>query len=151
MVIAMDKTVKLPIYWQCECVLPIKSRGFHLITDTLQQSLLDMPIIETGLLHLFLQHTSASLAINENACPDVLADLESYFTTAIPENNNLYRHTLEGQDDMPAHIKNILIGVSLTIPIREGQLALGKWQGIYLCEHRNRATARRLILTAHGI
>jgi secondary thiamine-phosphate synthase enzyme len=151
MVIAMDKPAKIPIYWQYECVLPIKSRGFHLITATVQQNLLSMPIIQTGLVHLFLQHTSASLAINENTCPEVLADLESYFNRTIPEDNSLYRHTLEGKDDMPAHIKNILIGVSLTIPLKQGQLALGQWQGIYLCEHRNHPTARRLIMTAHGI
>jgi len=147
MVIVMDK---LPMYWQTTCVLPRKSRGFHLITHTVQQSLATMPAIQTGLAHLFLQHTSASLAISENTCADVPKDLETYFSSAIPDDEELYQHTLEGEDDMPAHIKNTLLGVSLTIPITKGQLALGQWQGIYLCEHRNHATERRIIITVHG-
>lgn len=146
----MDKS-KHPVYWQTECVLPAKPRGFHLITNRLQQTLLPMPAIQTGLIHLFLQHTSASLSISENTCADVPLDLESYFNAAIPEDNSLYRHTLEGEDDMPAHIKNVLLGVSLTIPLRKGQLALGQWQGIYLCEHRNQAPARRIIITVQGV
>lgn len=150
MAIAMDK-ISAPIYWQGECVLPIKSRGFHLITDALKQSMSSMSRLQTGIVNLFLQHTSASIAISENTCIDVPKDLESYFNSAIPDNNKLYRHTLEGEDDMPAHIKNVLLGASLTLPLKEGQLALGQWQGIYLCEHRNHATARRIIITAHGI
>lgn len=147
MVIVMDKLR----YWQGECVLASKPRGFHLITEVLKQNLLAMPPIETGLLHLFLQHTSASLAISENTCLDVQQDLETYFTKAIPDDNRLYQHTLEGEDDMPAHIKNVLLGVSLTIPLKKGHLALGQWQGVYLCEHRNEAPRRRIIMTAHGI
>ena len=143
----MDKA----IYWQSECVLTAKTRGFHLITKTIEQNLSTMPAIQTGLVHLFLQHTSVSLALSENTCIDVREDLETYFNKTIPDDNQLYRHTLEGEDDMPAHIKNVLLGSSLTIPLREGRLALGQWQGIYLCEHRNRATARRIIITAQGI
>lgn len=146
MVIAMDKS----IFWQTECILKAKPRGFHLITNELRQSLEKMPAIQTGLVHLFLQHTSASLAISENACADVPEDLESYFNTAIPDNNSLYKHTLEGEDDMPAHIKNVMLGVSLSIPLRQGRLALGQWQGIFLCEHRNQASERRIVITVHG-
>ncbi|KTD31283.1 MULTISPECIES: secondary thiamine-phosphate synthase enzyme YjbQ [Legionella] len=141
---------KAPIYWQTTCVLPQMSRGFHLITPTVQQSLATMPMIQTGLAHLFLQHTSASLAISENTCADVPHDLETYFNKAIPDDERLYHHTLEGEDDMPAHIKNVLLGVSLTLPITKGQLALGQWQGLYLCEHRNHATQRRIVITVHG-
>lgn len=152
MVIEMDKTsIKQPIYWQSECLLTAKSRGFDLITKELQQNLLAMPPIQTGLIHFFLQHTSASLAISENASQDVADDLETYFSKTIPEDNNLYRHTVEGEDDMPAHIKNVILGTSLTIPIKNGQLALGQWQGIYLCEHRNQAPRRCIIITAHGL
>jgi secondary thiamine-phosphate synthase enzyme len=151
MVLVMDRSVNQPIYWQNECILTGKSRGFHLITEELQQNLLSMPPIQTGLIHFFLQHTSASLAISENACADVSKDLESYFSKTIPDDNSLYLHTLEGEDDMPAHIKNVLLGANLTIPLRKGQLALGQWQGIYLCEHRNQAPARRLIITAQGL
>ncbi|KTD23596.1 Uncharacterized conserved protein [Legionella lansingensis] len=139
-----------PLYWQKEHTLAPKTRGFHLITKELEPILLSMPKIKTGLAHFFLQHTSASLAISENTCTDVRLDLETYFNQAIPEDNRLYRHTLEGEDDMPAHIKNILLGTNLTIPIKDGQLALGQWQGIYLCEHRNQASARRIIITVHG-
>ncbi|MDI9818141.1 MULTISPECIES: secondary thiamine-phosphate synthase enzyme YjbQ [unclassified Legionella] len=141
----------LPVYWQSICTLTAKPRGFHLIGDELGQALSNMPAIHTGLVHLFLQHTSASLAISENACRDVRQDLETYFSKTIPDDRNLYTHTLEGEDDMPAHIKNVLIGASLTIPVQEGKLALGQWQGIYLCEHRNQASARRIVITAHGI
>jgi len=143
----MDK----PIYWQTECILAAKPRGFHLITNELRQSLAAMPAIQTGLVHLFLQHTSASLAISENTCTDVPEDLESYFNRTIPDDNSLYRHTLEGEDDMPAHIKNVLLGAILSIPLRQGHLALGQWQGIFLCEHRNRAPKRTLVITAHGV
>jgi secondary thiamine-phosphate synthase enzyme len=149
--IVMDKiSPKLPLYWQSECLLTAKSRGFHLITDELAQHLLAMPAIQTGLVHFFLQHTSASLAISENTCADVPKDLETHFNRSIPDDNSLYRHTLEGEDDMPAHIKNVLLGANLSIPLREGLLALGQWQGIYLCEHRNHAPARRIIITSHG-
>ncbi|KTC81627.1 secondary thiamine-phosphate synthase enzyme YjbQ [Legionella brunensis] len=145
----MDK--QTPLYWQTECILAMKSRGFHLITEELKPTLATIPMIKKGLAHFFLQHTSASLAISENTCADVRLDLEAHFNNTVPEDNSLYRHTLEGEDDMPAHIKNVLLGSSLTLPVTEGKLALGQWQGIYLCEHRNKAPARRIILTVHGI
>lgn len=138
------------IYWQQECILSAKPRGFHLITDEVTQALATMPSINMGLINFFLQHTSASLSISENASPDVALDLEQYFTSSIPDDNRLYRHTLEGEDDMPAHIKNVVLGASLTIPLKQGILALGQWQGIYLCEHRNEASERRIIITAQG-
>ncbi|CEK10010.1 secondary thiamine-phosphate synthase enzyme YjbQ [Legionella hackeliae] len=145
----MDK--KQPFYWQTECILAAKPRGFHLITSELAPLLTSLPEINIGFVHLFLQHTSASLTLSENTCTDVRLDLESYFNKTIPDDNTLYRHTLEGEDDMPAHIKNVVLGASLMIPIMQGKLALGQWQGIYLCEHRNAAPARRIIITAHGI
>lgn len=152
MVIEMDKAfAKQPFYWQSECLLTVKSRGFHLITRELEQKLLSMPPIQTGLINFFLQHTSASLAISENASQDVADDLESYFSKIIPDDTSLYRHIVEGEDDMPAHIKNAILGANLTIPIKNGQLALGQWQGIYLCEHRNQAHRRCIIITAHGL
>lgn len=138
------------IYWQNQCVLPAKPRGFHLITDQIMQALSASPYINVGLAHLFLQHTSASLAISENTCHDVRLDLEMHFNQTVPEDNSRYRHTLEGEDDMPAHIKNIILGSSLTIPLKDNQLWLGQWQGIYLCEHRNHATDRKIILTVQG-
>ncbi len=138
------------LYWQSSCILPIKTRGFHLITHEINQTILTMPSIKVGLLHLFIQHTSASLAISENTCKDVPMDLETHFNLLAPDDNSLYRHTLEGSDDMPAHIKNVTLGVSLTIPIHMNQLLLGQWQGIYLCEHRNHPPARKIVLTAHG-
>jgi len=137
-------------YWQHQLQLAAKPRGFHLITDEIKQALLTMPSLHTGLVHLFLQHTSASLTISENTCNDVRLDLETFFDATVPDDYSRYRHTLEGEDDMPAHIKNALLGVSLTIPLHNQQLLLGQWQGIYLCEHRNHAPARRIILTTHG-
>ncbi len=125
------------------------SRGFHLITDEILPALPEMRDLQIGLLHLFLQHTSASLSINENADPDVPLDLESAFSAIAPEDFP-YRHTCEGPDDMPAHVKGAMLGCELTIPIRDGQLRLGTWQGIYLCEHRNCAGRRQLIATLWG-
>ncbi|MGZ4999655.1 MAG: secondary thiamine-phosphate synthase enzyme YjbQ [Methylomonas sp.] len=130
--------------------LAAKSRGFHLVTREIVSQLPELAEIETGLANVFIQHTSASLAINENADPDVRRDLESYFSCAVPENEPYFRHTLEGPDDMPAHIKNVILGTSLTIPVSKGQLALGMWQGIYLCEHRDHAGKRTIIVTLHG-
>lgn len=127
-----------------------KPRGFHLVTREIVNQLPEIGRIETGLAHVFLQHTSASLAINENADADVRLDLESYFSRVVPENEPYFRHTLEGPDDMPAHIKAVMLGSSLTIPITDGQLALGIWQGVYLCEHRNHAGSRTIIVTLHG-
>ncbi|KTD50155.1 hypothetical protein Lqui_1480 [Legionella quinlivanii] len=138
------------IYWQTDIQLPVKSRGFHLITSEVIKSMQGATRIKIGLANLFLQHTSASLAISENTCQDVPFDLETHFNRLIPDDDQLFRHTLEGSDDMPAHIKNVMLGSSLTIPIKDGRLLLGRWQGIYLCEHRNQASARRLIVTIQG-
>jgi secondary thiamine-phosphate synthase enzyme len=126
-----------------------RPRGFYLITEEVVAALPELRQVRVGLLHVFIQHTSASLSINENADPDVPADLESSFNAIAPEDFP-YRHTCEGPDDTPAHVKASLLGCSLTIPVHEGRLALGTWQGIYLCEHRNRATGRSLVLTLHG-
>src|ERR1700712_3099247 len=134
---------------QRQIVLPAASQGFHLVTDEILAALPEISQIRTGLLHVFIQHTSASLTINENADPDVPADLESSFAAIAPENFP-YRHTCEGPDDMPAHVKAALLGSSVTAPVSDGRLALGTWQGIYLCEHRDRATARQLVLTLQG-
>ena len=127
--------------------LPAKPRGFHLVTRDIVSQLPELAQISVGLAHIFLQHTSASLAINENADSDVRRDLESYFSLAAPENQAYYRHTLEGPDDMPAHIKSVILGCSLTMPICNGELGLGVWQGIYLCEHRNQGGKRNIIVT----
>jgi secondary thiamine-phosphate synthase enzyme len=129
--------------------LAAQSRGFHLITREIAAALPELAAIEVGLLHVFIQHTSASLTINENADPDVPVDLESSFSAIAPESFS-YRHTCEGPDDMPAHVKASLLGSSLTIPVQSGQLTLGTWQGIYLCEHRQRGGRRRLVLTLWG-
>lgn len=128
-----------------------RRRGFHLITGEVLSGLPELGGYRVGLLHLFIQHTSASLAVNENADPDVRGDLERHFNAMVPENAPYYEHTLEGPDDMPAHIKSVLIGPSLSLPITEGDLALGTWQGIYLCEHRDRAGSRRLVATLQGM
>ncbi|MDZ4782311.1 MAG: secondary thiamine-phosphate synthase enzyme YjbQ [Planctomycetia bacterium] len=125
------------------------SRGFHLITDEVVAAFPALRRIQAGLLHVFIQHTSASLVISENADPDVPADLERSFNALAPEDFP-YAHTCEGPDDMPAHVKSCLLGSSLTIPVAAGKLCLGTWQGIYLCEHRDRAGGRSLVLTLHG-
>jgi len=125
------------------------SRGFHLITQEVFEALPELEKIEVGLLNVFIQHTSASLTLNENADPDVQIDLESSINAIAPESFP-YVHTLEGPDDMPAHVKSSLLGASVTIPVHSGRLALGTWQGIYLCEHRNRGGSRRLVLTLQG-
>ncbi len=128
-----------------------RPRGFHLITDEIVHEVPELRQYRVGIMHLFLQHTSASLTLNENADPTVRADLESHFSMHLaPANMRYFRHTYEGADDMPAHIKNVLIGSSLTIPITDGRLNLGTWQGIYLCEHRDRARSRRLVVTLFG-
>jgi secondary thiamine-phosphate synthase enzyme len=146
-----DKSVnQVHKYGQHYCQLPAKSRGFHIITPIIRTVLDKLPAIQTGLIHLFLPHTSASIVISENSCNNVPLDLETHFNRLIPDDLALYRHISEGNDDMPAHLKNSIIGASLTIPITDGQLALGQWQGIYLCEHRNHARARQLIITIHG-
>jgi secondary thiamine-phosphate synthase enzyme len=138
------------VSWQQrELTLRPRRRGLHIITDEIASALAALKPVRVGLLHVFIQHTSASLTINENADPDVLHDLEASLDHLAPEDFP-YQHTMEGPDDMPAHVKASLMGSSLMIPIREGQMALGTWQGIYLCEHRNHASARRLTLTLHG-
>jgi secondary thiamine-phosphate synthase enzyme len=125
-------------------------RGFHLITRDVLAALPRLAQVEVGLLHLFIRHTSASLTLNENASPDVRADFESYFNEAVPEDAPYWTHTLEGPDDMPAHVKSSLLGPSLTIPVAGGRLALGTWQGIYLCEHRDHGDPRSLVATLWG-
>lgn len=125
-------------------------RGFHLVTNEIVAQAPDLRNCQVGLLHLFIQHSSASLAINENADPDVRGDLERHFNVLAPEGADYYQHTAEGADDMPAHIKSVLIGHSLTIPVSDGHLALGTWQGIYLCEHRDHAGSRRIVATLQG-
>jgi secondary thiamine-phosphate synthase enzyme len=134
---------------QTELRLAPRRRGFHLITAEVEAALVAMGQVRVGLAHVFIQHTSASLSINENADPDVPRDLEMAFGRIASEEFP-YVHTLEGPDDMPAHVKAALIGSSVTVPIREGRLALGTWQGIYLCEHRDRGGPRRLVITVHG-
>ena len=127
-----------------------RKRGFHLITPDVVNALPQMRQIKTGLCQVFIRHTSASLTINENADPTVRADFETYFNKAVPEDDADYLHDEEGPDDMPAHLKAALLGSSVTIPVRNGRLALGTWQGIYLCEHRNYGHSRELVITAWG-
>jgi len=138
------------MWLQKEFKLPAKTRGFHLITSEVVNSLADLNTIKTGQLHLFIKHTSASLSINENADPDVRHDLESHFNKFVPENASYYLHNDEGSDDMPAHIKNCILGTSLTIPVSNGSLNIGIWQGIYLCEHRDHASGRNIVATIQG-
>ncbi|HEY1449543.1 MAG TPA: secondary thiamine-phosphate synthase enzyme YjbQ [Solirubrobacteraceae bacterium] len=135
---------------QGEIQLDPRRRGFHLVTREVLAAVPRIAEVEVGLLHLFIRHTSASLTLNENASPDVRVDFESYFNTAVPEDAAYWTHTLEGADDMPAHIKSSLLGPSLTIPVAGGRLALGTWQGIYLCEHRDRGGPRSLVATLWG-
>lgn len=136
--------------FQTTLQLPAYPRGYHIITDHLKEACGFIPRIEAGLLHVFIQHTSASITINENADPSVRTDFRSYFDRLAPENEPYYTHTMEGPDDMPAHLKAALLSTSLQIPITKGKLNLGTWQGVYLCEHRNSGGRRRLILTAYG-
>ena len=138
------------VWYQSQLQLPAFPRGFHLITGRVLEAMPEIGELAIGTLHVFLLHTSASLTLNENADPDVRVDLESSMNAIAPESFP-YIHTMEGRDDMPAHIKCSLLGASLTIPVQTGQLALGTWQGLYLCEHRNHASRRRLVLTLTGI
>lgn len=138
------------MWFQKQLQLQPHTRGFHLITDDICRQLPEVATLKVGLLHVFIQHSSASITLNENADPTVRDDFESYFNKTVPENEPYYTHTLEGPDDLPAHLKASLLGASLSIPISEGRLALGIWQGIYLCEHRDHAAARHLVLTVHG-
>lgn len=136
--------------YQQQISLTQRKRGFHLITAEVVNALPQISEFKTGILQVFIQHTSASLTINENADPTVRKDFEMYFNKAVPENDPDYLHDDEGSDDMPAHLKAAMLGSSVTIPIRKGRLALGTWQGIYLCEHRNYGGSRSLIITAWG-
>ncbi len=138
------------IWLQNQVTLAPRPRGFHLVTRELVGGLSGLEQIDVGMLHLLIAHTSASLALNENASPEVRRDFETWFNAAVPERAAFWTHTLEGPDDMPAHVKAALLGPSLTLPISHGALALGTWQGIYLCEHRNRGGARSVIATAWG-
>jgi secondary thiamine-phosphate synthase enzyme len=135
---------------QREILLAPRARGFHLVTRELLAELPEIAGLNVGLLHLLIQHTSASLALNENASPDVRRDFETWFNQAVPERAQYWTHTLEGDDDMPAHIKAALLGPSLTLPVSSGRLALGTWQGIYLCEHRNHGGPRSVMATLNG-
>jgi secondary thiamine-phosphate synthase enzyme len=127
-----------------------RPRGFHLVTRELLGALPELAEMEVGMLHLLIQHTSASLALSENASPDVRRDFETWFNEAVPEGARYWTHTLEGADDMPAHIKAALIGPTLTLPVNGGRPALGTWQGVYLCEHRDRGGRRTIVATAWG-
>ncbi len=127
-----------------------RPRGFHLVTDEIAEAVPELTSLSVGIATLFMQHTSASLTLNENASPDVRRDFAEWFDRAVPDGAGYFAHTLEGPDDMPAHIKASLTGSSLTIPVASGALALGTWQGIYLCEHRDSGGARRVVFTASG-
>ena len=135
---------------QKEIRISSKPRGFHLITNDLLENFTEINKISKGILHIFIKHTSASLTINENADSTVLSDFEAHFNEMVPENQPYYHHTMEGPDDMPAHLKSSILGSSIQIPITDGSLNLGTWQGIYLCEHRNHGASRKLVLTAWG-
>ena len=134
---------------QKEFNLSGKRRGFYLVTDEILRNLPPLP--KAGMLHIFIKHTSAALSINENADPDVQTDLNAIFDRLVKEREAYYQHTLEGDDDMPAHAKSTIIGSSLTIPVTDGRLNMGIWQGIYLCEFRNRASGRRVVATVIGV
>jgi secondary thiamine-phosphate synthase enzyme len=138
------------VWIQRQLDLVARPRGFHLITEEVVAAMPELRRLQVGLLHLLIQHTSASLALNEDASPAVRHDFESWFDAAVPEQAPFWTHRLEGSDDMPAHIKAALLGPSLTLPIAAGRLALGTWQGLYLCEHRNRGGPRSLLATAWG-
>ncbi|WP_367605852.1 secondary thiamine-phosphate synthase enzyme YjbQ [Legionella sp. W05-934-2] len=140
-----------PIFWQQLLTLPPMSRGFHRIDAQLEALLQNNIHLSAGLVHLFLQHTSASLVITENCCADVRRDLEEFYNQLAPDSIQRYQHNMEGPDDMPAHIKSTLLGVNLTLPIENGRFALGQWQGVYLGEHRDKGTARRILVTAYGL
>jgi secondary thiamine-phosphate synthase enzyme len=137
------------VWLQREITLEPRPRGFHLVTREVERALPELGQLDVGICHLFIRHTSASLTLNENASPDVRRDFETWFNEAVPERFR-WEHTLEGPDDMPAHIKASLLGPSLSLPVARGRLALGTWQGVYLCEHRDRGGARSLLATIWG-
>ena len=138
------------MWLQREISLRARPRGFHLVTDEVVGELPELGDLRIGLCHLFIRHTSASLTLNENASPDVRDDFEAYFNETVPEHARYWTHTVEGADDMPAHIKASILGPSLSLPVAGGRLALGTWQGIYLCEHRDHGGARSLVATLSG-
>ncbi len=138
------------MWQQIEIRLTEKNRGFHLITDEIESQLIDLQKLQCGILNLFIKHSSASLTINENADPTVRTDMEKHFNIIAPERAPYYQHIYEGDDDMPAHIKSSLLGSSISIPITNGQLNLGIWQGIYLGEHRDHGGSRTVVATIHG-
>jgi secondary thiamine-phosphate synthase enzyme len=140
----------LGVWIQQQIELRARPRGFHLVTSEIVDAVPDLERLEVGIATLFIQHTSASLTVNENASPDVRRDFSAWFDRAVPDGADYFAHTLEGPDDMPAHIKTSLTGSSLTIPVSHGALALGTWQGIYLCEHRENGGPRRVVFTAFG-
>ena len=135
---------------QRELTLDPRPRGFHLVTDEVERAVPELAELAVGVAHVFIKHTSASLTLNENASPDVRRDFESWANEAVPESAAYWTHVLEGSDDMPAHIKASLFGPSLTLPVTDGRFALGTWQGIYLCEHRDSGGGRKLVVTAFG-
>jgi len=138
------------IWIQRELRLDPRPRGFHLVTGEVESAVPELREMAVGMAHVFIRHTSASLTLNENASPDVRRDFETWFSQAVPDGAPYWRHTLEGPDDMPAHIKASLLGPSVSVPVSEGRLALGTWQGVYLCEHRDRGGPRTLMVTAWG-
>ena len=135
---------------QKEIDLPAYPRGFHIITHYIEKEVDELQKIKMGVAHIFIKHTSASLTINEDADPTVREDFESSFNTMVPENASYYRHTFEGSDDMPAHLKTSILGSSVSIPISKGKLNLGTWQGVYLCEHRDLGGTRKIVVTIYG-
>jgi secondary thiamine-phosphate synthase enzyme len=138
------------VWIQRQIFLAARPRGFHLVTDEIVEGVPELRALRVGLALVFMQHTSASLTLNENASPDVRRDFGEWFDRAVPDGADYFAHALEGPDDMPAHIKSSLTGASLVLPVRDGRLALGTWQGIYLCEHRDSGGSRRVIVTAFG-
>lgn len=136
--------------YQTQITLSPKPRGFHLVTDEILNKLPELRNVNAGIAHIFIQHTSAGLTINENADPSVRRDFESHFNRMVPEDTSLFEHTLEGPDDMTSHLKSSILGHAVSVPVTGGQFNLGTWQGIYLCEHRNRGGARRLVITVIG-
>jgi secondary thiamine-phosphate synthase enzyme len=135
---------------QKEIALTPKPRGFNLVTNEILQNIQELQKIKTGIAHIFIKHTSASLTVNENADTDVRTDMETHFNIMVPDDANYYKHTLEGLDDMTSHIKASILGSSVTIPVTNGKFNLGTWQGIYLCEHRNNGGKRKLVITVFG-
>jgi secondary thiamine-phosphate synthase enzyme len=148
--IFINVLISYMIWIQKEINLPPHSRGFHIITHLIENEIEKLQDIKVGVAHIFIKHTSASLTINEDADPTVRVDFETHMNVMVPENKPHYKHTLEGPDDMPAHLKSSILGSSVNIPITHGQFNLGTWQGIYLCEHRNQGGPRKIVITISG-